>query len=83
MFYCRCPCRRPPSSEGEDHCHKGRGDIQTKDRLQGKVVGCSPRGTLGGGIYCAFNMGGIFMHRRAKQSNGQELKRWKEREGEC
>lgn len=32
-----CPCRRPPSSKGEDLCPEGRSEIQSKDRLQGKV----------------------------------------------
>lgn len=45
VFYCLR--RRPPSSEGEDLCHKGGGEIQTKDRLQGKVDGRRHRVVLG------------------------------------
>lgn len=44
-FSC-CLCRRPELSEGEDIRLEGRSDIQTKDRLQGKTDGCSPRGVF-------------------------------------
>ncbi len=39
-------CRRPERTEGEELHLKGRSDIQTKDRLQGKMDGCSHRGIL-------------------------------------
>lgn len=45
-FCCCCLCRRPEHSEGEELHLEGRSNIQTKDRLQGKMERHSHRAML-------------------------------------